>query len=101
VKISAPKNKVSVAMNTHMPSCAVSPCCDSVAYCISGWRLRIYDAVLRREAAVLSVVEVGSGSDDRCAFEIVRRRRRRNLPLQPGGAPRVGSRPLAAKKRPA
>src|SRR5689334_22069184 len=88
-------------MNTHMPSCAVSPCWDSVAYCISGWRLRIYDAVLGREAAVLSVVEVGARGDDRCAFEIVLRRRRGNLPFQPGGAPRVGPRPLAAKQRPA
>src|SRR6185437_6890286 len=101
--MSAPKNSVSVARKTHMPSCDASPCWSSVANWISGWTASagIRGAVLRHIAAVLGVVAVGGFGHDRRAWEIVRRRRRRGLPFEPGRAPRVRAGTLAVEERPA
>src|SRR5690348_11806074 len=99
--MSAPKNITSVAMNTHMPSSAVSLCCSIVAYCGSGASLRMDGAVLRDEAAIFGIVLVGRRLHDRGAREIVLGRRRARLPFEAGGAPGVGRGALAPEQRPA
>src|SRR6185437_10164361 len=89
-KISAPKNITSVAMKTHMPSCAVSVTCSSVANCGSGARLRIGDAILRDEAPILGIVLIRCRVHDLRACEIVLGRRRARAPFEPGGTPGIG-----------
>src|SRR5690242_9984113 len=88
-------------MNIHIPSCAVSVCCSSVAYCGSGRRLRIDRAVLGDIAAVRRVVLVGRGAHDRRARKVVLWRWRGRQPFEAGGTPRIGACPLAIEQRPA
>src|SRR6185312_12428835 len=103
-KISAPKNMTSVAMKTHMPSCAVSACCALSVYCSCRRPLNIgfsaTQSILSDEAAIARIVAVGHLRHERRAREVALGRRRRGPPFETGGAPRIGSRALAVEDRP-
>src|SRR5689334_21843666 len=89
-------------MKTNMPSCATSPCWAKSANCIAGrGALSDMRAILGDGAAILGVVGVRAGGDERRAREIVLWRRRARAPFQSGGAPGIGAGALAAEQRPA
>src|SRR6185312_11104678 len=94
-KISAPKNMTSVAMNTHMPSCAVSACCALSVYCSCRRPLNIRfseaQPILSDIAAIARVVAVGHLRYEGRAREVVLGRRRGGPPFEAGGPPGVGS----------
>src|SRR5579885_3371228 len=97
----APKNITSVARKTHIPRAAVSCCWPRSRNCSSSvWRTRNESSTTARSSGVrtassglilglLQVVLVGPADDNGGFGEILLGRRRRRLPLQAGGAPRV------------
>src|SRR6185437_14694359 len=95
---------ISVAMNTHMPSCAASDCCALSAYCSCNRPLNIrlseVHPILGGVAAVARIVAVGHLRDDRRAREVLLGRRRGGPPFEPGGAPGIGAGALAVEQRP-
>src|SRR5207248_7318502 len=84
----------SVARKTHMPSVATSCCCARFAnWCSSLCRSNTVFSLTPSDGSVelglLVEVVIRSTQDDRSLGEIVRRGRRRRLPLQTGCTPGV------------
>src|SRR5512135_2219397 len=99
--IRPPKNMTSVARKVHMPRLAASCCWSrSSKWWASGpgaadswcWATRpgADSAMVRRLPT--ERIDVRASGHDRDLVEVVGRRRRRDLPLQPRGAPRVRAR---------
>src|SRR6185437_10851949 len=99
----------SVAMNTHMPSCAVSDCCELSVYCScrrplntglsEGWLGEVHP-VLGGIAAIARIVAVGHLRHHRRAREILLGWGRAGPPFEAGCAPGVGTGALAMEDRP-
>src|SRR3990170_1735542 len=96
-----PKNSTSVTRNAHMPSTDASNCCSSVSKwcwsaggCVS-WEWATSANLHLRPGRVV-VRRLGH---DRGLLEVLGGRRRRNLPFQALGAPRVRRGPGAGEER--
>src|ERR1700687_732445 len=89
-----PKNMISVARNSHMPSEEASRCCSMVAkWCFSAGLCCSAAIGLYATAHLLGswnvLVVVSFPIDNRGFIKIVSRRRRRRHPLQTGSAPGI------------
>src|SRR6266508_5342393 len=90
-----PKKSSSVTRKTHIPSAEASFCCSMEAkWC---WRPRgdagpadSGGAALAKGLDLLVRVRVGGFRHDGGHLDVVRRRRRRRLPLEPGRTPGIG-----------
>src|SRR5213079_1696194 len=89
-----PKNITSVARKIHMPSSAAPRCCSAS----SNWCATA--AACSAMGGLAARVGVGLAGDDGRRLEVVAWRRRRRLPLEAGGVPRVVARGLAVAERP-
>src|SRR5919109_155025 len=82
-----PKNRISVAKNTHIPRLAASCCCVRASnWSASAPRLSATLDVLLGDAVGVRLLR-----HHRRLLEIMRGRRRRSLPLQAFRPPRVGT----------
>src|SRR4051812_36604561 len=97
-----PKNITSVTRNTHIPSVDASSCC-SIEWkcgCSFGCGAALGTGLLMRHLHSRGLgsrrmdVVVGVFGDHRRFMEIVRDRRRLDLPLEARGAPRIRRRQL-------
>src|ERR1035437_10629021 len=96
-----PKNIISVIRKIHIPSVEASFCCASVSNCtrsaavsVEPWSANLN--LLRHQTRVV----VSFVGDNRRLFKVMDRRRRRGLPFESGGAPRVGRSHLAIAQGP-
>ena len=90
-----PKNMISVRRKAHMPRVEASYCCVASSNWWATCEACSATVPLRR-----GVVGVRLLGDDRRPVEVERRRRRRRLPLQPGGAPRIVAGRLSLEQGP-
>src|SRR6266849_8771911 len=89
-----PKNMISVARNSHMPSDEASRCCSmSTKWCLSAGLCCSTAVGLSATAGLLRsgnvLVVVSFPIDDRGMVEVESGRRRRGHPLQAGSAPGI------------
>src|SRR4051812_20990506 len=101
----------SVARKTHIPKAAVWCCCSRFAYCSSSKRReKMVWSSISRSAGVSRVLSglilglfqmvlIRFADHDGALVKVVLRRRRGGLPLQPGGAPRIGAGRLSVAQR--